>query len=154
MQGPAEKQNPESMIGKTIVVKGEIIASAPLYVYGRIEGTINAPEQRVTIAKEGKVKASVSAREIVVMGDVRGKLDGSSRVEIRSDGSLTGDVATDRISIEEGAILKGTIHVRPPKEADNTVARKESEPAHEPQKAEALVEPDFDPEALAATAAS
>jgi len=154
MQGPAEKQNPESMIGKTIVVKGEIIASAPLYVYGRIEGTINAPEQRVTIAKEGKVKASVSAREIVVMGDVRGKLDGSSRVEIRSDGSLTGDVATDRISIEEGAILKGTIHVRPPKEADRVDAREEVNSAVELQQAAPESESEFDGEALAAAAVS
>ncbi|HLY42120.1 MAG TPA: polymer-forming cytoskeletal protein [Terracidiphilus sp.] len=154
MQGPAEKQNPESMIGKTIVVKGEIIASAPLYVYGRIEGSINAPEQRVTIAKEGKVKASVSAREIVVMGDARGKLDGSSRVEIRSDGSLTGDLVTERISIEEGAILKGTIHVRTPKEADRVEARKEPEAAREPQEAEDPVEAEFDGEELEATAVS
>jgi cytoskeletal protein CcmA (bactofilin family) len=110
MQAPVEKQH--SMIGKSIVVKGEITATDPLYVYGRVEGTIKAPTQRVTIGKEGKLKASVSAREVIVIGEVNGNVDGSHRVEVRAEGSLTGDLAAERILIEDGAIVKGKIDVR------------------------------------------
>jgi cytoskeletal protein CcmA (bactofilin family) len=110
------KQNQHSTIGKSIVIKGEITASDPLYIYGRVEGLISAPEQRVTVGKEGKVKADISAREIVVMGDVCGDLDSSDRVEIRSDGSLTGDLGASRVCIEDGAFLKGAIDVRRPTE--------------------------------------
>jgi cytoskeletal protein CcmA (bactofilin family) len=83
----------DSVIGKSIVIKGEIIASVPLYVNGRVEGSISALEQRVTIGKEGKVTADISAGEVVIMGDVCGNLDGCHRVEIRSDGSLDDDFA-------------------------------------------------------------
>jgi len=100
------------MIGKSIKIKGEIVASDPVYVYGSVEGSISAPEHRVTIGKEGRVKADISAREIVIMGDVCGNLEGSERVEIRNEGALMGNLATRRIYIEEGAALSGTIDVR------------------------------------------
>ncbi|MGB6191287.1 MAG: polymer-forming cytoskeletal protein [Terracidiphilus sp.] len=112
MQVPTEKQNQHSMIGKTIVIKGEIAASDPLYISGSVEGSISAPANRVTVGKEGRVKASVSAREVVVMGEVSGSLEGSYRVEIRSDGSVTGDLAAHRVCVEEGAVLKGKIDIR------------------------------------------
>jgi cytoskeletal protein CcmA (bactofilin family) len=104
--------NQYSMIGKSIKIKGEIVASDPVYVYGSVEGSISAPEHRVPIGKEGRVKADISAREIVIMGDVCGNLEGSERVEIRNEGALMGNLATRRIYIEEGAALSGTIDVR------------------------------------------
>ena len=67
-------QNQYTMIGKSIRIKGEIDASDPIYIYGSVEGSINAPAHRVTVGKEGTVKADISAREVVVMGDVCGKL--------------------------------------------------------------------------------
>lgn len=112
MQAPTEKQNQHSMIGKSIAIKGEIAASDPLYIYGGVEGSISAPAHRVTVGKEGRVKASVSAREVVVMGEVSGSLEGSYRVEIRSEGSVTGDLAAHRICVEEGAVVKGKIDIR------------------------------------------
>jgi cytoskeletal protein CcmA (bactofilin family) len=115
MQGSFEShhaQSQESVIGKSIVIKGEIAASGPLYVYGRVEGLINAPAHRVTVGENGKVKADVSAREIVILGSVRGNLDGGHRVEIRGNGSLTGNLTADRLSVEEGAVLQGSIEVR------------------------------------------
>jgi len=109
---PSAAQSQYSTIGKSIVIKGEITASDPLYVYGRVEGLINAEAHRVTIGKEGKVKADISAREVVIMGEVCGNLDGGDRVEIRSDGSLIGDLTAQRICIEDGAFLKGAVDVR------------------------------------------
>jgi cytoskeletal protein CcmA (bactofilin family) len=117
--------NQYSMIGKSIVIKGEILAADPVYVYGSVEGSINAPEHRVTIGKEGRVKADIRAREVVIMGEVCGNLDSRERVEIRSDGSLMGDLTTSRIYIEEGAVLSGSIDVHKPSKKEKAEARDE-----------------------------
>ncbi|HMG85251.1 MAG TPA: polymer-forming cytoskeletal protein [Terracidiphilus sp.] len=117
--------NQYSMIGKSIAIKGEITASDPVYVYGTIEGRINAPSHRVTIGKEGRVKADISAREVVIMGDVFGNLNAGERVEIRCDGSLMGDLSTTRIFIEEGAVLSGSIDVHKPTKKEKAEAREE-----------------------------
>jgi len=136
--------NEYSMIGKSIVVKGEIAASDPLYIYGRVEGLINAPAHRVTIGKEGKVKADISAREVVIMGDVCGNLNGGDRVEIRSDGSLTGNLAAHRICIEDGAFLKGAIDVLQASETDEAETLEEPLSALEPEEAAPTLESDLD----------
>jgi len=109
-------QNQYTMIGKSIRIKGEIAASDPIYIYGSVEGSISAPAHRVTIGKQGTVKADIAAREVVIMGDVCGKLHSDERVEIRSEGSLLGDLATKRLCVEEGAVLQGTIDVHIPVE--------------------------------------
>jgi cytoskeletal protein CcmA (bactofilin family) len=121
--------NQYSMIGKSITIKGEITASDPVYVYGTVEGSINAPAHRVTIGKEGRVKADITAREVVIMGDVCGNLEGGERVEIRSDGSLIGNMATRRIYVEEGAVLSGTIDVHKPSKKEKAEAQQEPEQA-------------------------
>lgn len=154
MQGTSEKQNQESMIGKSIVIKGEIATSDALYIYGRIEGSISAPAQRVTIGKEGKVKADINAREVIVMGDVCGNLNGGDRVEIRSNGSLTGDLAAHRICIEDGAVLKGAIDVRQPSEKDKVEAQEELYSDQEPREAAPATESDMDRETWATAAVS
>ncbi len=102
----------QATIGRTLFIKGEIIGSEALYIDGRIEGKITMPESRVTIGRNGKVDASISAREVVVMGKVTGNIECSDRIDIRSEGSVTGDVSTMRISVEDGAVLKGGIEVR------------------------------------------
>jgi cytoskeletal protein CcmA (bactofilin family) len=119
--------NQYSMIGKSIRIKGEITASDPLYVYGSVEGSITAPGHRVTIGKDGTVKADISAREVVIMGDVVGNLEGGERVEIRSDGSLIGNMSTRRIYIEEGAVLSGVVDVHKPSKKEKAEAQAESE---------------------------
>ena len=86
--------------------------SEALYIDGRVEGSINLAGNRVTVGRNGVVNANVTAREIVVLGKVRGNLTASDRVDIRSDGSLTGDVIAARISIEDGAYFKGGIDIR------------------------------------------
>jgi len=102
----------QATIGRTLVIKGEITGSEALYIDGRIEGKINMPESRVTIGRNGKVDASIHAKEVVVMGKVNGNIECSDRVDIRSEGSVSGDISTVRISVEDGAALKGGIQVR------------------------------------------
>ena len=102
----------QATIGKSLLIKGEVTGSESLYIDGRVEGSINLSGNRVTIGRNGVVSANISAREIVVLGKVRGNLTASDRVDIRSDGSLTGDVVAARISIEDGAFFKGGIDIR------------------------------------------
>jgi cytoskeletal protein CcmA (bactofilin family) len=102
----------QATIGRTLVIKGEISGSEALYIDGRIEGKITMPDSRVTIGRNGKVDASIQAREVVVMGKVNGNIECSDRVDIRAEGSVHGDISTVRISVEDGASLKGGIQVR------------------------------------------
>ncbi len=102
----------QATIGKSLVIKGEVSGSESLYIDGRVEGSINLSGNRVTVGRNGVVAANINAREIVVLGKVRGNLTASDRVDIRSDGSLTGDVVAARISIEDGAFFKGGIDIR------------------------------------------
>src|ERR1700751_1501985 len=104
----------QATIGKSLVVKGEVTGSESLYIDGKVEGAINLPGNRVTVGRNGQVAANIVAREIVVLGKVRGNCQASDRVDIRSEGSLTGDVIAARISIEDGAFFKGGIDIRKP----------------------------------------
>jgi len=104
----------QATIGKSLVIKGEVTGSESLYIDGKVEGSINLSGNRVTVGRNGQVAANISAREIVVLGKVRGNVTASDRVDIRSEGSLTGDVTAQRISIEDGAFFKGGIDIRKP----------------------------------------
>ena len=123
----------QATIGKSLVIKGEVTGSESLYIDGRVEGSINLSGNRVTVGRNGVVSANINAREIVVLGKVRGNLTASDRVDIRSDGSLTGDVVAARISIEDGAFFKGGIDIRKaggkPEEVKAASATAMSEPA-------------------------
>ena len=102
----------QATIGRSVVIKGEVSGTESLYVDGRIEGTVNFAEHRVTVGRNGSVAANISAREVVILGEVQGNIQCTDRLDIRSEGSLTGDVVTQRISVEDGAILKGSVQVR------------------------------------------
>src|SRR5512141_3279390 len=104
----------QATIGKSLVIKGEVTGSESLYIDGRVEGSINLSGNRVTVGRNGVVSANIAAREIVVLGKVRGNLTATDRVDIRNEGSLTGDVVAQRISIEDGAFFKGGIDIRKP----------------------------------------
>ncbi len=118
----------QATIGKSLVIKGEVTGSESLYIDGRVEGSINLSGNRVTIGRNGVVAANISAREIVVLGKVRGNLTASDRVDIRSDGSLTGDVVAARISIEDGAFFKGGIDIRKAGSAGANATKSDSKP--------------------------
>jgi cytoskeletal protein CcmA (bactofilin family) len=122
----------QATIGRTLVIKGELSGSEALYIDGRIEGKISMPDNRVTIGRNGTVQANITAREVVVLGKVSGNIECSDRVDIRSEGSVTGDVSTVRISVEDGAVLKGGIEVRSGEQKPNK-AQTQSKPAEAPK---------------------
>lgn len=111
---PSSPGGEQATIGKGLYVKGEITGSESLFVDGKVEGSINLPGSRVTVGRNGQVAANITAREIVVLGKVRGNVVASDRVDIRAEGSLNGDVTVARISIEDGAYFKGGIDIRKP----------------------------------------
>lgn len=120
-------------IGKSLVIKGEVTGSESLYIDGRVEGTINLPGNRVTVGRNGQVAANITAREIVVQGRIVGNVTASDRLDVRSEGSLTGDVVAQRISVEDGAFFKGKIDIRRPAE--------KAGPSSEPKETTASEEP-------------
>ena len=102
----------QANIGRSLVIKGDITGAESLFIDGRVEGTIHFPENRVTVGRNGIVAANIVAKEVVIMGKVQGNVECADRLDIRNEGLLSGDVITHRISVEEGAILKGGVEVR------------------------------------------
>ena len=101
-----------AQIGKSVVIKGELSGSEDLYVDGQVEGSIALKNNSLTIGPNGQVKASVDAKGIVVQGKLEGNVQASDRVELRKSAVVTGDISTQRISIEEGAYLKGKVDIQ------------------------------------------
>jgi cytoskeletal protein CcmA (bactofilin family) len=98
-------------VSEAISIKGEISGREDLYVDGEVQGSIHLTDGTVTIGPQGRVTADIEAREILVRGKVTGNLHGRERVQIARTGQATGDIATRRIAIEEGAIFRGRIDV-------------------------------------------
>jgi cytoskeletal protein CcmA (bactofilin family) len=99
-------------IGKSVHIKGELTGSEDLYLDGEIEGTIDLRDHSLIIGPNGRIKASISARDLVVHGKVEGNVNATGRVELRKSCTLIGDVGTQRIVIEDGAFFKGAIDIR------------------------------------------
>jgi len=118
----------QATISKGLFIKGEISGSESLFIDGKVEGSVVLNGNRVTVGRNGHVAASITAREVVVLGKVRGNVTATDRVDIRAEGALTGDVAAARISIEDGAFFKGGIDIRKadakPAGANNTAPEK------------------------------
>ncbi len=118
----------QATIGRSVVIKGELTAAEALYIDGRIEGVINVPENRVTIGRNGSIQAHINAREVVIMGKVDGNVQCSERLDIRGEGSLIGDVVTQRISVEDGAVMKGSIQVHAEAKVEPKVMVQQAKP--------------------------
>ena len=106
-----------TLIGTSIVIKGELSCGEDLYIDGQVEGTIDPKGNRLTIGPHGRVKANVNASAVVVQGKLDGSIQASDRVDLKQSAVVTGDIATQRISIDDGAYFKGrvNIHKEPPK---------------------------------------
>ncbi len=115
---PATSPLDQANIGRSLVIKGDVTGAESLFIDGRVEGSINFADHRVTIGRNGIVAANIIAKEVVIMGKVQGNVECADRLDIRSEGVLSGDVITHRISVEEGAILKGGVEVRNPEKKD------------------------------------
>jgi len=99
-------------IGKSVVIKGELNGSEDLTIEGHVEGTIQLRDHVLTIGANGRIKAQVFAKSVIVLGEVTGNVTASDKVDIRDAGSVDGDIIAPRVAIAEGAHFRGSVDMQ------------------------------------------
>jgi cytoskeletal protein CcmA (bactofilin family) len=99
-------------IGKSVVIKGELNGSEDLTIEGHVEGTIQLKDNVLTIGPNGKIKAQIFAKSVIVLGEVSGNVTASDKVDIRDNGSVDGDLISPRVAIAEGAHFRGSVDMQ------------------------------------------
>jgi cytoskeletal protein CcmA (bactofilin family) len=99
-------------IGKSVVIKGELNGSEDLTIEGHVEGTIQLRDHVLTIGPNGRIKAQVFAKSVIVLGEVTGNVTASEKVDIRDNGSVDGDIIAPRVAIAEGAHFRGSVDMQ------------------------------------------
>jgi cytoskeletal protein CcmA (bactofilin family) len=120
-------------IGKSVVIKGELSGSEDLTIEGQVDGKIELRQNVLTIGPNGKIKAQVFAKSVVILGEVTGNVTASEKVDIRDNGSVDGDIAAPRVAIAEGAHFRGSIDMQrsgaKPSEQKAAESKSEAKPA-------------------------
>jgi cytoskeletal protein CcmA (bactofilin family) len=128
-------------IGKSVVIKGELNGSEDLTIEGQVEGKIELRQNVLTIGANGKIKAQVFAKSVIILGEVTGNVTASEKVDIRDNGSVDGDIAAPRVAIAEGAHFRGSIDMQRQgakvgdkhvEKTEKTEAKAEARPEHKP----------------------
>ena len=125
-------------IGKSVVIKGELNGSEDLTIEGQVEGTIQLRDHILTIGPNGKIKAQIFAKAVIVLGSVTGNVTASEKVDIRDNGSVDGDIISPRVAIAEGAHFRGSVDMQ--RKAGATEAPKAAA-AEQPKPAAAAQQP-------------
>jgi cytoskeletal protein CcmA (bactofilin family) len=125
-------------IGKAVKIVGQIFTKEDLYVDGDVEGTIESQDNKVTVGPNGRVQAGIKAREVVILGQVKGNVEAADKVDIRKDARLEGDIVSARISIEDGALFKGSIDIRKAESRPGTGPTITAPPVSAPQASAAV----------------
>ena len=99
-------------IGKSVIIKGELNGSEDLTIEGQVEGKIELRQNVLTIGPNGKIKAQVFAKSVIILGEVTGNVTATEKVDIRDNGSVDGDIAAPRVAIAEGAHFRGSIDMQ------------------------------------------
>ena len=123
-------------IGKSVVIKGELNGSEDLTIEGHVEGTIQLRDHVLTIGPNGRIKAQVFAKAVIVLGEVTGNVTASDKVDIRDNGSVDGDIISPRVAIAEGAHFRGSVDMQR-KGSEKPQPAKAAAPAEKAQQAQA-----------------
>jgi cytoskeletal protein CcmA (bactofilin family) len=118
-----------TVIGKSVVIRGDLSGNEDLYMDGDIEGTITLTDSQLTVGPNARVHADVSVRDIVVFGRLTGNIQATGRVDLRQSAFVNGDVLAGRLSIEESAILKGRVELKASLDGKLTPAISSAAPA-------------------------
>ena len=110
---PANAREGSASIGASIRIKGDVTGDENLIIQGQVEGTIKVQGHNVTISKTGKVKANIEANQIIVEGELQGDMHGDEKVIIRDTGNVHGNIIAPRVTLEDGAMFKGSIEMEP-----------------------------------------
>jgi cytoskeletal protein CcmA (bactofilin family) len=111
LTNPTAAASPHTLMGRTVVVQGQLSSGEDLLIEGQFEGTINLDDHCLTVGTEGHVKAEIRARQVVILGSVTGNLAAREKIEIRRTGHVVGDLVAATVAIEEGAYFKGSIDI-------------------------------------------
>jgi cytoskeletal protein CcmA (bactofilin family) len=128
------ERTPAVNIGKSVVIKGELSGSEDLTIEGQVEGKIELRQNVLTIGANGKIKAQVFAKSVIILGEVTGNVTATEKVDIRDNGSVDGDIAAPRVAIAEGAHFRGSIDMQRTGGAKATES-KEAKPEPKPASA-------------------
>jgi cytoskeletal protein CcmA (bactofilin family) len=129
-------------IGKSVVIKGELTGSEDLTIEGHVEGKIELRQNVLTIGPNGKIKAQVFAKSVVILGEVTGNVTATEKVDLRDNGSVDGDIAAPRVAIAEGAHFRGSIDMqRAGAKPGDKPASPDAKPAQSPAAAVAPATP-------------
>jgi len=107
--------SPKALLGATLTIQGEITSEEDLQIDGKVRGPISLQGRRLTVGRTAELNSDVVAGEVIVYGKLTGNLRARDRVEIKKDGSVSGDVTTTRVSIEDGADFRGRMEIDRPK---------------------------------------
>ncbi len=129
LRSEAPRSGEVATIGKSVVVKGELSGSEDLVVDGEVEGSITLRGHSLTVGPNGRVRANVEARNVILHGRVDGNVHATERVDLRKSASLCGDISTARIAIEDGAFFKGSIDIQKPEQAKPAEAKPQASAA-------------------------
>ena len=108
---PSASGGQRTVIGRSVVAQGEITSSEDIVIEGQFDGTITLNEHCLTVGPEGRVKAEIRARQVVVQGSVTGNVEAREKIDIRRTGHVVGDLSSATVAIEEGAYFKGSIDI-------------------------------------------
>ena len=126
-----------TVIGKSVIIRGELSGNEDLFIDGDVEGTVTLQESSLTIGPNARVRADVTVRDVTVFGHLTGNVKATGRVDLRQSALVKGDILAGRLSIEESAVLTGRVELRANTETPKTEASKPSVPATTPAPAEA-----------------
>jgi cytoskeletal protein CcmA (bactofilin family) len=101
-----------TVIGKSVIIRGDLSGNEDLYMDGDIEGTITLPGNRLTIGPNAHIRADISARDVVVLGHLTGNVTATGRVDLRESALVNGDIVAGRLAIEESVVLKGRVELK------------------------------------------
>lgn len=108
---PSSRGNSVATIGKSIIFKGELTGSEDLEINGTVEGDVKLPDNTLTIGQTGQVKASVSAKSILIVGKVNGDVTATERIQLEASGIVDGDLRAPKLLVEEGAVMNGSVEM-------------------------------------------
>jgi cytoskeletal protein CcmA (bactofilin family) len=131
-QAPLPANAESSLVGKTLLIKGEIFSEDEILIEGKVQGKITV-KNRVVIGRGGDVEAEIEARDVVIKGKVTGNVRGSQRVEIVSEGTLHGNISSPRVVIADSGFFEGNIEMKHRDEKAKPLEEKPAAPPPQPQ---------------------
>ncbi|TDJ32680.1 MAG: polymer-forming cytoskeletal protein [Gammaproteobacteria bacterium] len=102
-----------SMVGRGIIIKGDVTGNQDLLIQGQLDGTVTLPDNEVVVGRDGRVNATIEARNIIIEGTVEGDLRGIEQIVVKSSGDVSGNISAPRVGLEDGALFKGSIDMEP-----------------------------------------